>query len=164
METKESKVYAVLEALNIPYERYTHAPVATIAAIEALEMNLEVLHFKNLFLRNSKGDKHYLVLVDSSKKANTKALAKQIGSTRLSFASDERLEAHLGLEPGAVSPMGLINDKNKEVEVLIDQDLSLQEKVTLHPNINTVSITMRYKDLEKFLRWCGNKVQFVEIP
>ncbi|AKL96864.1 prolyl-tRNA editing protein ProX [Clostridium aceticum] len=164
MDKKESKVYEVLEKLAIPYEKYNHAPVATIAAIEELEMDLEVIHFKNLFLRNSKGDQHYLVLVDSSKKANTKAIAKQIGSTRLSFASDERLEKYLGLEPGAVSPMGLINDINKEVEVLIDQDLVSQEKVTLHPNVNTASITISYENLKKFLAWCGNKVQFVEIP
>ncbi|SDK91733.1 prolyl-tRNA synthetase associated domain-containing protein [Natronincola ferrireducens] len=164
MEEKELKAYEVLEQLNIPYKKYTHPPVATIAAIEELDEKMEVMHFKNLFLRNSKGDKHYLVLVDSTKKANTKLIAREIGSTRLSFASDERLEKHLGLQPGAVSPMGLIYDKNKEVEVLIDKDLTFQEKVTLHPNVNTASVTITYGDLLRFLDWCGNKRQFVEIP
>ncbi|SET11339.1 Ala-tRNA(Pro) deacylase [Natronincola peptidivorans] len=164
MKEKEIKAYGVLEELEIPYVQYTHPPVATIAAIEELEQRIEVMHFKNLFLRNSKGDKHYLVLVDSSKKANTKLIARQIGSTRLSFASDERLERCLGLEPGAVSPMGLINDKNKEVEVLIDKDLASNEKVTLHPNVNTASVTITYKDLERFLQRCGNRTQYVEIP
>ncbi|SNS13465.1 Ala-tRNA(Pro) hydrolase [Anaerovirgula multivorans] len=164
MEEKELKVYEFLEKLDISYKRYEHVPVATIADIEEQVKDLEVIHFKNIFLRNSKGDKHYLVLIDSSKKANTKALAKEIGSTRLSFASDDRLAKYLGLEPGAVSPTGLINDKHKEVEVLVDKDLASQEKVTLHPNVNTASITINYKELQRFLEWCGNKIQYIEIP
>lgn len=164
MEEREVKVYETLEKLNISYKRYEHTAVATIADIEEQVKGLEVMHFKNIFLRNSKGDKHYLVLIDSRKKANTKALAKEIGSTRLSFASDDRLEKHLGLEPGAVSPTGLINDKYKEVEVLVDKDLASQEKVTLHPNVNTASITIFYKDLQRFLEWCGNRIQYIEIP
>lgn len=164
MEEKELRVYEVLEKLQIPYKRYDHVPVATIADIEEQIKDLEVIHFKNIFLRNSKGDKHYLVLIDSSKKANTKALAKEIGSTRLSFASDDRLEKYLGLQPGAVSPTGLINDIHKEVEVLVDKDLASKEKVTLHPNINTASITITYKELQRFLEWCGNKIQYIEIP
>lgn len=164
MEEKELKVYEVLDHLNISYKRYQHPPVATIADIEEEMKDLEVIHFKNIFLRNSKGDKHYLVLIDHTKKANTRLLAQKIGSTRLSFASDERLEKYLGLEAGAVSPMGLINDKNKEVEVLVDKDLVSHEKVTLHPNVNTASITMAFEDLRRFLEWSGNKVQYIEIP
>lgn len=163
MNSKEIKVYDVLEKLDIGYKRYTHPAVATIADIEKHMKGLTVQHFKNLFLRNSKGDKHYLVLVDSAKKVNTKELAKAIGSTRLSFASDDRLQRYLGLNPGAVSPLGLINDTTKEVEVLIDEDLKDYEEITLHPNINTASITITYKDFEKFLNWCGNTIKYVEI-
>ncbi|MCC5909013.1 MAG: prolyl-tRNA synthetase associated domain-containing protein [Clostridiaceae bacterium] len=163
METKEEKVYSVLEEIGIEYKRYTHPPVATIADIEALAENIDPIHCKNLFVRNSKGDKHYLVLVESSKKANTKAIARQIGSTRLSFATDERLDKYLGLEPGAVSVLGLINDKDKEVEVLVDKDLADLQEITFHPNVNTASITISYTDFQKFLKWSGNKMQYVEI-
>ena len=101
--------------------------------------------------------------MDSRKKVNTKELARRIGSTRLSFASDDRLEKYLGLEAGAVSPLGLINNITKDVEVLIDEDLKNYEEITMHPNVNTASITITYKDFEKFLNWCGNNIRYVEI-
>ena len=160
----EQKVYDVLEELNINYSKYTHPPVATIDEIKEYMKDIEVLHCKNLFLRNSKGDKHYLVVLDGLKSANLKKLAKQINSTRLSFASKERLNKYLRLEPGSVSPFGLINDEEKQVEVLIDQDIKNMDKVTFHPNINTASVILDYSGFEKFLNQCGNKVSFIEIP
>ncbi len=164
MDKNETKAYEILDKLNISYKRFNHGPVATIADIEEGLKDLKVIHFKNIFLRNSKGDKHYLLLIDRKKRANTKELAKIIGSTRLSFASDDRLEKYLGIEPGAVSPMGLINDRDKEVEVLVDKDLAQYDEVTLHPNVNTASITISYGSLYKFLSWSGNKIQYIEIP
>jgi len=164
METKEKKVYETLDLLNISYDRYTHPAVNTIAEIEEFDGNGEaILHCKNLFLRNSKGDQHYLVVIESYKKTSTKDLAKQIESTRLSFASPERMEKYLDLTPGSVSPFGLINDKNKEVEVLIDKDLNARERITFHPNINTASITISYDDFQRYIKWCGNKVRYVDV-
>jgi len=163
MNLRERKVYNILKELKISYKYYTHPAVSTIADIEEHVKGITVQHFKNLFLRNSKGDKHYLVLVDSRKKVNTKELARDIGSTRLSFASNDRLEQYLGLEAGAVSPLGLINDTTKAVEVLIDEDLKSYEEITMHPNVNTASITITYDDFEKFLNWCGNTIRYVEI-
>ncbi len=164
MDTKEKKVYETLDMLNIPYDRYTHPAVYTIAEIEEYDVKGDnIVHCKNLFLRNSKGDKHYLVIIESHKKSSTKDLAKQIESTRLSFASPERMEKYLGLEPGSVSPFGLINDENKEVELLIDKDLATREKITFHPNINTASVTISYDDFQKYIKWCGNKVKYVQV-
>lgn len=164
MEAKEKKVYETLDELNIPYHRYTHPAVSTIAEIEAHDVKGDnIVHCKNLFLRNSKGDAHYLVVIESYKKASTKDLAKQIGSTRLSFADPERMEKYLGLTPGAVSPFGLINDENKAVELLMDKDLKRREKITFHPNVNTASITISYKDFEKYMGWCGNKIRYVDV-
>ena len=125
--------------------------------------NDDIVHCKNLFLRNSKGDKHYLVLIEPDKRADTRGLARQIKSTRLSFASPERLEKYLGLDPGSVSPFGLINDKNKDVEVLIDRDLDTRQKITFHPNVNTASVTISYEDFQKYIRWCGNKIMYVDV-
>lgn len=164
MDTKEKKVYETLDMLNIPYDKYTHPAVYTIAEIEEHDIKGDnIAHCKNLFLRNSKGDKHYLVVIESNKKTSTKDLAKQIGSTRLSFASEERMEKYLGLTPGAVSPFGLINDENKEVELLIDKDLETREKITFHPNVNTASVTIDYNDFQKYIKWCGNKVRYVDV-
>jgi len=164
MELKEKKVYETLDMLNIPYDKYTHPAVHTIAEIEEFDVKGDnIVHCKNLFLRNSKGDKHYLVVIESYKKTSTKDLAKQIESTRLSFASPERMEKYLGLEPGAVSPFGLINDENKVVELLIDKDLDTREKITFHPNINTASVTISYNDFQKYIKWCGNKVRYVDV-
>ncbi len=164
MEAKEKKVYETLDSLGIKYDKYTHPAVNTIAEIEEYDLKGEnIAHCKNIFLRNSKGNKHYLVLVESHKKTQTKDLAKQIQSTRLSFASEKRLDKYLGLKPGAVSPFGLINDENKEVELLIDKDLTKKEKITFHPNVNTASVTISYDDFQKYVKWCGNKVGYVDI-
>lgn len=160
----ENVVYKTLEMLKISYDRFTHPAMNTIAELNKYNTEGDdIVHCKNLFLRNSKGDKHYLVLTEPDKRANTRRLARQIKSTRLSFASPERLEKYLGLDPGAVSPFGLINDKNKDVEVLIDRDLDGRQKITFHPNINTASVTISYEDFRRYIEWCGNKIIYVDV-
>lgn len=160
----EADVYRTLEMLNIPYDKFTHPAMNTIAELNKYNTEGDdIVHCKNLFLRNSKGDKHYLVLTEPDKRANTRRLARQIKSTRLSFASPERLQKYLGLDPGAVSPFGLINDKNKDVEVLIDRDLDTRQRITFHPNINTVSVTISYSDFQRYIEWCGNRITYVDV-
>lgn len=157
-------VYRTLEKLNISYNIFTHPAMNTIAELEKYNVEGDrIKHCKNLFLRNSKGDKHFLVITEPDKRTDTRSLARQIESTRLSFASPERLKKYLGLEPGAVSPFGLINDKNKEVEVLIDKDLMARDKITFHPNINTASVTITYEDFQKYIKWCNNKITYVDV-
>lgn len=163
MTESEKKVYEVLDQLEIPYLHYEHIPVYTIQEIDDLNMHIEGEHCKNLFVRNHNGNKHYLILVSQEKRADLKNIAKQIGSSRLSFASEERLLKHLGLTPGSVTPFGLLNDAEKKVTVIIDEDLKNLKYICLHPNVNTASVSITYCDFIKFLQWKGNEYQFIKV-
>ena len=118
---------------------------------------------KNLFLRNKKGNRHYLVVLEISKKADLRQIVKLVGDDRLSFGSPERLMDTLGLTPGSVAPFGLINDHDRTVRVLIDEDLRGARRLIFHPNINTASIVVSWSDLEKFLESRRNAVTFIRI-
>ena len=118
---------------------------------------------KNLFLRNKKGDRHYLVIVEISKRVDLKDLVKIVGDDRLSFGSADRLMAQLGLTPGSVSPFGLINDPAGSVRVLVDRDLKGADRLIFHPNINTASVVVSWADLEKFLATRRNTVRIVDL-
>ncbi len=159
----EQKVYDVLEKLDISYVRHEHPPVFTVEEAEQHWENITGAHCKNLFLRNKRGNRHYLVILESSKKADLKVLNHKLGEDRLSFASEERLMRYLGLETGAVSPFGLINDAQKEVQVLIDQDLKEAECVNFHPNVNTATVGISFADFEKFLSSCGNSIRYLQF-
>ena len=158
----EQKLYDVLDKLEIKYTRYEHEPVYTVEEVDNLNIGIPGQHCKNLFLRNKKGDTHYLVIADSEKHIDIKSLSKQIGGGNLSFASDERLLKHLGLKTGAVSPFGLINNLEKNVLVLIDRNLTDKSIVNFHPNVNTATIGVSYADLERFIKWHGNKFQYFD--
>jgi Ala-tRNA(Pro) deacylase len=163
MTPQEVAVAARLTELAIGYERHEHPPVATV--VEAAEhwAGIDAMHCKNLFLRNQKGNRHYLVVLAHSKKADLRAVADQIGDGKLSFASPERLMAHLGLTPGSVSPFGLINDREHAVRVVLDRDLKSAIRVSFHPNINTATYVVSASDFARFLETCGNPVQHVTI-
>jgi Ala-tRNA(Pro) deacylase len=160
---QETQVRDALAALGIPFDRYEHPPVAT--AIEADEhwAGIEAAHCKNLFLRNQKGSRHYLVIVKHPKHADLRAVADQIGDGKLSFASPERLMTHLGVTPGSVSPFGLINDASREVRVFLDRDLKDAHRISFHPNINTVTVVLAFADFERFLAARGNPVKYVTV-
>ncbi len=157
---KEKKVCEVLEKLGIAFTRHEHPPVYTVEQAEQHWENITGAHCKNLFLRNKKGNRHYLVIIESSKQADLKSLSHKIGEDRLSFASEKRLMNYLGLKAGAVSPFGLINDSQKEVEVIIDSDLRGAGKVNFHPNVNTATVGIDFSDFEKYLSWCGNRFRY----
>ncbi len=159
----EKKVYDALNQLEIPYTRYEHRPAYTIQDLDDMKLEMEGQHCKNLFIRNDNGNKHYLVLVSQEKRADLKNLSTQIGSTRLSFASAERLHKHLGLTPGYVTPLGLLNDEEKKVLVLIDEDLKNSKHICLHPNVNTATVSILYDDFIRFLKWRGNEFRYVKI-
>jgi Ala-tRNA(Pro) deacylase len=163
MKEREKKLYEILKNLNIPYIRHEHPPVFTVDQASKYWGTIQGTHCKNLFLRNKKGNHHYLVILEHSKEANLKALAKQLSEDRLSFASAERLMCYLGLETGAVSPFGLINDSKKEVMIVMDQDLKRAERINFHPNVNTATLTISFLDFEKFLAWTGNSVRYIAI-
>ena len=159
----EQKVYEVLERLGISCVKHEHPPVFTVDEAEKHWGSITGAHCKNLFLRNKKGNRHYLIILEHSKNADLKALTKQLGEDRLSFASAERLMRYLGLEAGAVSPFGLINDSNKEVQVVVDRDLKTVQRVNFHPNVNTATVGIDFADFEKFLAWCENSVRYLQF-
>ncbi len=158
---REQQVYDLLEELGIAYKRYEHPPVYTVDEAQKYWKDINATHCKNLFLRNNKGNRHYLVVLEESKQADLGKLSENLLAGRLSFASDRRLSEHLGLEAGAVSPFGLINDKNKVVTVAIDKDLKKAEAVSFHPNVNTATISLSSADFEKFLKHCKNEVLYI---
>lgn len=159
----EAKVYEVLNGLGIPYTRHEHPPVFTVEQAEQHWTNITGAHCKNLFLRNKKGNRHYLVILLTSKQADLKQLNAKLKEDRLSFGSAERLQKYLGLEPGAVSPFGLINDNQNDVIVIVDQDLRRADRVNFHPNVNTATVGIETADFERFLVWAGNEVRFFEL-
>lgn len=163
MTDQEASVVARLAELAIPYTRHEHPPVATVDQAEQHWAHIDATHCKNLFLRNQKGNRHYLVVLLHSKKADLKAVADQIGDGKLSFASPERLMTHLGLTPGSVSPFGLINNRDHAVRVVLDRDLKAATRLSFHPNINTVTVTIAAADFTRFLDACGNPVRYVVV-
>lgn len=162
MEEKQ-KVYDKLNSISIKYEIINHPAVYTIDEMDNLGISEKAEVCKNLFVRDAKGKKHYLIVLCKDKKANLADLAEQIGSTKLSFASDERLDKYLGLKKGAVSPLGIINNDTKDVVVVFDKDLIGKENLGVHPNDNTATVIMSYDDLDRIIKENGNAVKFVNI-
>ena len=160
---QEVPILARLAELGIAYARHEHPPVATVDEAAQHWAGIDATHCKNLFLRNQKGNRHYLVIMQHSKRADLRAVADQIGDGKLSFASPDRLMTHLGLTPGSVSPFGLIHDHEHVVRVVLDRDLKSADRLSFHPNINTATLTVAAADFQRFLAACGNTVQFVSV-
>lgn len=160
ISTGEQKLYDLLNELGITYTRHEHPPVYTVEEAERYWANIKGVHCKNLFLRNNKGNRHFLAVLEHSKRIDLKQIGQKMGQGKLGFASEERLEKYLGLQAGAVSPFGLINDQNKEVVVLLDHDL-VDGLVNFHPNVNTATITISGQDFKRFLDRCGNQIQYL---
>lgn len=154
----EDAVAARLRELGIAYERHEHPPVATVDEAAQHWAGIDALHCKNLFVRNQKGTRHYLIILPVAKKADLRRIADQIGDGRLSFASPERLMKHLGVTPGSVSPFGLINDPAHAVRVVVDRDLLSAARLTFHPNINTRTFVVSTGDFQRFLAAWGGVV------
>ena len=152
MSEQKQRVYDALNKLGIKYEVVEHGPVHTMEDMDRLGLPEKGTLCKNLFLRNSKGDHYYLLMLPGEKKFKAKDVAHQIGSTRLSFADEEKLKEYLDILPGSVSVMGLMNDHDNQVELLMDEDILKLPYVGCHPCMSTTSLKLSTKDLlEKFL-------------
>ena len=161
---KEMKTYSILEQLNIPYVRLDHGVTATIEACQKVEEMFEIEICKNLFLCNTQKTKFYLLMMLGNKKFRTAEVSKQINSPRLSFANEAYMEEFLNLTPGSVTVLGLMNDHQHKVELLIDRDLLHQEYIGCHPCINTSSLKIKVSDLlEKFLPYVQHEPTFVTL-
>ena len=149
---KERRVYELLERLDIPFEGVDHEVAPTIEACRGIEEELGIMPCKNLFLRNRQKTMFYLLLMPGDKKFLTKDLSHQLGISRLSFAEPEYMEQYLDITPESVSVMGLMNDHENRVQLLIDEDVLKGEYLGCHPCQNTSSIKFRTSDLlDKFL-------------
>ena len=144
---KEMRVYDLLDSLGVEYERIDHEPAMTMEICEQIDASLGALICKNLFLCNRQQTDFYLLMMPADKPFKTKDLSAQIGSSRLSFATAEFMEEFLDITPGSVSVMGLMNDRNRRVRLLIDADVLSEEYVGCHPCINTSSLRLRTADL-----------------
>ena len=161
---KEERVYDLLERLDVPFERVDHDAVGTIEGCAEIEKLLDIEICKNLFLRNSKGDQYYLLMLPGGKHLVTKDLAKKIGSTRLSFGTPEKMEEYLDITPGSVSVLGLRNDHENNIQLLVDNDIKKWEYFGCHPCINTSSLKIKTADLfSKILPAVGHEPVFVDI-
>ncbi len=154
-------VLAVLDQLGIPYVRHDHPPVFTVEEALVQWQGIDAAHCKNLFLRNKKGNRHYLVVAEHDRPVDLRRLAEVVDDDRLSFGSPERLMRCLGLTPGSVSPLGLINDAEKQVRVIVDAGLRRSVHVAFHPGVNTATVVIATADFERFLAWTGQVVRWV---
>ena len=160
---QERPVIATLETLGVPFERFEHPAIATAEEGEVHWRGIEAVHCKNLFLRNQKGTRHYLVILAHTKRADLRAVADQIGDGKLSFASPDRLMKYLGVTPGSVSPFGLIHDAEHHVRVYLDRELQQSARISFHPNINTATFVLSFADFERFLAASGHLVRYVNV-
>lgn len=163
IQDQEFPVMTALEELNIPFERFEHDAANTMADVDLFDTGLGAAHCKNLFLTNRQGTAFYLLIVAGEKLLRTAELSRQLDCPRLQFGTPEQLKEVLGLVPGAVSPMGLINDVAHNVHVLIDREVERWPKVIVHPNVNTASLVLNTLDLLTFLYERGNKVTEVDV-
>lgn len=156
-------IYTILDDLGIQYTEVKHPPLFTTADGEAYWRDIPGIKTKNLFLRNRKGDVHYLAIVPAEKRIDLKRLAKELGESQLGFASPERLKQHLHLTPGSVTPFGLINDEDKCVNVLIDQPVADAKQQAFHPNINTATLSLSTKDLFRFFEYLDISPKIISV-
>lgn len=161
---KEMAVYDLLDQLGIEYERVDHQVMMTIAECDEVDHTLHIEICKNLFLCNRQKTEFYLLMMPGKKKFVTRDLCKAIGSPRLSFAGEDYMEEFMNLTPGSVTILGLMNDKENRVKLLMDREVAEEEYLGCHPCINTSSLKMKTKDvLEKFLPYVHHEARIVDF-
>lgn len=148
-------LYEVLKSLNISYDEIEHEAVFTVNEANSLKEKIDGIGCKNLFLTDKKGN-YFLYLLIDEKRANLKDLAIKLNVLKLTFANDEELKSLLGLTKGSVTPLGIINDKENKIVLVIDKDL-IDKKILVHPNVNTKTMSISYEDLIRFIEFNKNK-------
>ena len=162
---KEIRVYDLLDKLGIEYQRIDHEAAMTMEACAAIDEVLDATICKNLLLCNRQCTNFYLLMIPGNKVFKTSVLSKQIGSSRLSFADAEYMERFLDITPGSVSVLGLMNDHENQVRLLIDEDVLKGEFFGCHPCINTSSLRLKTADLmEKIIPAMGHEPRIVNLP
>ncbi len=157
-------LYQFMEKHKIQYERYDHPPVYTVEDVKRLTPDLPGSKTKNLFLRDAKGKRHFLVIVPHDKKVNLKALGKEMGVGRISFGSPKRLMKHLGVEPGSVSLLAIFNDAENNVELFMDKSLWQALAFQFHPLVNTSTLVISKANIEKIVEKTGHEMKIIDVP
>ena len=161
---KEVRVYDFLDELGVRYQRIDHEAAMSMEACAAVDEVLEATFCKNLLLCNRQCTQFYLLMIEGDKHFKTSQLSHQIGSSRLSFAAPEYMEEYLDITPGSLSILGLMNDKEQHVQLLIDEDVLKGEYIGCHPCINTSSLRLRTEDLEqKIIPAMGHEPRLVTL-
>lgn len=155
LPTSSIAMMAKLDGLGLGYTLHTHPPLRTVEDSQRLSGPMDGAHIKNLYLRDRK-KKNYLVVAEQEKPIDLKELGEELGAGRLSFGSADRLMEHLGVRPGAVSPLTLINDPDQKVRLVMDKSLLEEDQINVHPLVNDKTLTMTLGDLEAFLDHTGH--------
>lgn len=155
------KVFKMLDSLDIEYQIINHPAVFTVEEMDNLNITQYGDVCKNLFLRDVKGERYFLVVLNKDKKADLKNIQRQVGCSRLSFSSEERLYRYLHLGRGEVTPLAIVNDPDGLVEIVLDSDLRGKKKLGFHPNVNTATVWISFDDLKKFIEQNGNIIHFI---
>ena len=159
----KNEVYALLNEKGIPYEAVEHEAVFTMEEMERAGIDSHGCICKNLFLRDAKGRQHYLVTVPDERRVDLKWLSAALGSSKLSFASAERLDTYLKLPQGSVSPLGILNDESHSVIFAADAALASLPAIGVHPNDNTATVWLKAEDLVRLIGEHGNRIHVVPI-
>lgn len=157
------KIFQVLKDLDIFFTYHEHPPAPTIEIAKQYWKDLDATHCKNLFFRNHKGNKHYLVVFEHTQNLEVRNLEKMLKQGKISFASDWRLEKYLDVKAGSLSPLSLVNDIENHVHVFLDENLLYVDRISFHPGINTASIIMKFSDFLRFMNWVGNTFEFLKL-
>ena len=156
--------YDFLELNDIVYERHDHPAVYTVEEANRLVPPLNAAKTKNLFLRDDKGRRHFLVLVKSHKRVDLNGLRNLLGLKRISFGSPDRLKKYLGIEPGAVSLLAVYNDREHQVEIVMDKNLWEEDTFQFHPLVNTSTLVISKEDISHFLAMTGHQMAIMDVP
>ncbi|HEX4045859.1 MAG TPA: prolyl-tRNA synthetase associated domain-containing protein [Gammaproteobacteria bacterium] len=165
MISSKEELLLILNSDNFGYQLYEHPPVFTASDAEEHCVHIPGVHVKNLFLRNKKKTAYWLITVKDEKRVDLMAFGNILNEGRLSFASHSDLIAMLGIQPGSVTPLAIINDQAKRVKLIFDNALLLEKHINIHPMENTATISVQLCDLLRFIE--GNhqgKIEFIEIP
>ena len=160
---KRAEVLSYLNDRNIPYDLYEHPPVPTVEEALPYWKDINSAHCKNLFFRNHKGNRHYLVILDHRRQLNIKDLEQKLKQGKISFASPKRMERYLGLGAGSVSAFGIINDHENHVHLFIDEALQSATRISFHPNENNATLVISFASFLRFLETSGNSYEFIAL-
>ncbi|MDP2424051.1 MAG: prolyl-tRNA synthetase associated domain-containing protein [Bacteroidales bacterium] len=159
----DPQLYHLLDELKITFDYYEHPPVPTVEEAAIYWKDISATHCKNLFFRNHKGNRHYLVVFEYTNTLAIKDLEGMLRQGKLTFASPERMMRFLGVEPGSVTPLGLIHDIARHVHLFLDENLRHSEKISFHPCINTASLVLTYSGFLRFLKYTGQTFEYVKL-